>query len=301
MPTDVKVDSSTTPQTELSAAEVFYKDTPDVTKVTTPEADSTTAPPSESTVQKDSTQTETDSEPGTETEEQKARGVDGKFIRSDANSRIRQLLSEKKKLEEQLAERREVKAKPDAETPKPQAEAPPEPGQFQTWDEYRKADAAYTQKQIESKVQQAIEKDRQEQTQKANELKQKETLEQAQTAWVAQLAESRKRHPDFDAKVFDRDGEIRPELELHPVFDSFIPRSKVGGDILYYLAVHLDEAKAILKMDPLEATGEFHRIQSEILADQAPLKPKPKPPSTVSGNAHPGRELKMEEIFYGKD
>ncbi|MDD5199272.1 MAG: hypothetical protein PHC88_05660 [Terrimicrobiaceae bacterium] len=303
MPNDVTVDSSTTP--EISAADVFYKDAPE----TTPEADSTTATETHSEAAapvKDASQTESDSEPET-TEESEARtererGTDGKFKRSDAGSRIKQLLSEKKQLEAQLAQRetKPVAAKPNGEA-LPIAEPAPEPGQFQTWDEYRKAEAAYTQKQIDAKVREGIARDREEQTAKAAADKQKAEGEAAYKEWTEKIEDSRKLHPDFDARVFDDNGNVRGDIPLHAVFDAFIPRSKVGAEVLYYLAGHLDEAKAIAKMQPLEASGEFHRIQSEILAAQTPLKTKSRPPSLVSGNARPNRELSTEEVFYGKN
>jgi hypothetical protein len=185
-------------------------------------------------------------------------------------------------------------------------QTPPDPKDFDTWADYRKAEAEFNRKQTEKTVQAAIEKDRVEQQRKTAEKQQREAREKALEAWDKQVEESAQRHPDFNKRVLDKQGNLRKDIVLSNTLNAYIPESEVGAEMLYYLASNPKEMKRHAGLKGLAGLREAVALESRIkatLGKGAPSSQRQntKPPRQVSGGrgALP-RQKSAEEVFYGK-
>lgn len=296
MPKDANTESSTVTHSEISdPSELFYAETTKAESSPAPEEVSSSVETSENEVE----ETASDSEPEI-TEESEPKPV--AKPETPAERRIKQLLADNRKLQEQLR----PKTEPKTDAPKTEAKVEelkaPEPGQFETWDLYQKAHVDYLSKLTDAKVKEAVERDRQERQKADTDAKQKAELDKSHKLMVDRQKLTEKRIPDLKAKLFDESGALREDIILHPVFDNFIPKSEVGWDVLHRLATDPELMAKVAEMDDFQAAGEFHRLQSEITAKiQTPPSPKSRPPRTVTGTTSTTRAKAPENAFYGDD
>lgn len=302
MSQDVAADSSSAPIEEIREfGDLLYSDP-------TPEAESAPAAKAEQSDAVDETTDETESESDPETETEESENEPEPEVKpkpeSPAQKRIKQLLAENKRLKEQSAPKTEA---PKTEAPKTETKVEevkePVPGDFETWDAYQTAHRDYLTKTVDQKVKDAIEKDRAEQATKAEADKQQAEMQKLNKQMQDRQKQTETRIPDLKKTLFDESGALKPEIQLHPVFDNFIPKSEVGWDILHHIATHPEEAEKIAAMDIFGAAGEFHRLHSEITAkiQNSPKRQPPKPPRTVSGTTPASQPKSFEQHLYGDD
>ena len=222
----------------------------------------------------------------------------------NAETRIRELVAERNKLSAQLEEARRAKETPKPaesspapakEATKPQNEAPkkPEAKDFDKYDDYEAAKDKYFEDLADYRATQAVKKAEFDRQRRAE-------FESAQK----ELAEARKRYPDFDEKAIPFTKEIFTDPNVNDLIRARLNKSTVLADLMYVMAG--DEAKATAflesaKRDPLAALDELvltERLVKEELAKsgkEAPEKTTPKPPPPppeVSGKGTtPGDEL----------
>lgn len=134
------------------------------------------------------------------------------------------------------------------------------------------------------------ERERQEQ-ERAAQAKQQEVVGQLEAEWNGQLETARERYPDYSEKL----------TELQPVFSDVdehygdylsntLMSMEKGADILYYLAEHPDEARAIVDSGPQRATIALGRLEARFIdsKDSAPprkVSKAPAPPPTNKGSS----------------
>lgn len=134
------------------------------------------------------------------------------------------------------------------------------------------------------------ERERQEQ-ERAEQARQQEQMGQLEAEWNGQLETARERYPDYNEKL----------TELQPVF-SDVPEQygdylsntlmsmEKGADILYYLADHPEEARAIVDSGPQRATIALGRLEARFMEGEssAPVRKAskaPAPPPTNKGSS----------------
>ena len=178
----------------------------------------------------------------------------------NAESRIKQLVAEKKALEAKLAEgakpeAKETKTEAESstakpkESPKPETklEAPKKPKleDFKTYEEYDLAKDEYFEKLADFKAQKSLQDYRQQQVQEA----QSKEL-------ATKLAEARTRYPDADQAIAPAAKAILEDAKIPPVIKAMVDDSPVMLDLLYVLGSKADELAAFVTLaqsKPLEA------------------------------------------------
>jgi hypothetical protein len=113
--------------------------------------------------------------------------------------------------------------------------------------------------------------------------------------WNTQVEAARAKHADFDTVALD------PKLPIPQgsAIEQWVLDSEIGTEILYHLASHPDELKAINAMPPVKAARALTVLEAE-LSDAAPAaappEPKPAPqqdsgPKRVTSAPPPAREV----------
>jgi hypothetical protein len=298
--------TQTTESSPVNVEDLFYSNED------TPQPDSTTGHEGDTSSSAETDEVE-ETAPASEAGDTDTEEHDAPTPRSNAQKRIQELLAENKRLKQQQPAPKVEAPKTDTSKPETKVEEAkrPVPGDFETWADFQKADADFLQKQIDNRVKDAVERDRQEREQQATAQKQKEQMEQAKTAWDKEVAKTEKRHPDFKQKVFEtieEDGKkfqvLRATVPMNPTLDDFIPKSPVGGELLYHLAtLPAEEAEAIRAMQGYDALRFAIHLETKLTEaiDTPPKKQTLRPPRQVNGSGVAPVQKTAEEVFYGSD
>lgn len=275
------------------------------------EEDSTDAPPEADQDTQDASDeddtTDESEEDTTESDEEEEEAPAPKPKKNSAQERIAELNA--KWREEQRArdqERREFEARiaalegktpKDGPTPTAQTEAtevsPPKPTDVNEdgTEKYPlgEFDPNFITDLADFRVEQRFaERERLEQ-EKAAQAKQQEAMGQLEASWNEQIGTAKERYPDYDEKISnlqpvfsDVDGQYGDYLS------STLMSMEKGADILYYLADHPDEARAIVDSGPQRATVALGRLEARFLEGEtsAPARKAskaPPPPPTNKG------------------
>lgn len=111
-----------------------------------------------------------------------------------------------------------------------------------------------------------------------------------QVEWNSKLEPARERYPDFNEKGQEM---ISSLGDLDTAYGEYLAATLMamenGSDVLYYLATHPDEAKAIVDSGATKATIALGRLEAQFMANEEPqpkVRPKvssaPPPPKHVN-------------------
>lgn len=272
---------------------------------------------------------EEDKEDDPEEEEEEAEEPKPKPKKNSAQERISELTAARREaerkaeaLETRLAEleaKLAPKDEPPAPTRKSEAEAtPPKPTDVNEdgTEKYPlgEFDPNFITDLADFRVEQRFaERERQEQ-EKQEQARLQEAVGQLEAEWNGQLETARERYPDYNEKIAD----------LQPVFSDVdehyggylsntLMSMEKGTDILYYLAEHPDEARAIVDSGPQRATIALGRLEARFLEGESstPVRkvskaPTP-PPANKGASAARGRVQPdtddldaFETLFFNK-
>lgn len=198
-------------------------------------------------------------------------GKDQKPRRDNAESRIKELLAEKKRLEDELRDARQPKetktaesstAKPEQRTEQPQTLEPPKRPKledFKTIEEYEAAMDEYHDKKSDYKIQQALQKDRADRE-----------MQKAQAEFNKYLDEAQKRYPNLKEVL---PAFTRELAEAHPYVQQFLNVAVDNlADVLMVIC-QSDESKAEFmreaKADPARAIKRISIVEAEVKAELA--------------------------------
>lgn len=215
----------------------------------------------------------------------------------NAETRIRELVAQTKRLEAQLDEARRPKETKAESSPAPEKQpeikadaAPVKPKQddFKTWEEFDAARDDYHEKMADYKAQQAVKTYEASRAQREQQVK----LEQ-------QMREVKEKYPEFDDVAIPFGMEIGKDPAIHQAVKKRISDSNVLPELLMVMA-GADEAKRqeflkLSKTDPVAALGEiavFEYLIKEKLTESKPKAPEkqapkapPEPATEVSGKS----------------
>lgn len=209
-----------------------------------------------------------------------------------AEQRIPELLAERKKDRQELADLRARLAKLE-QRPGPQDEAAPKPAtaaapaerakpkptdldakgqpKYASYEDYIEDLAAWKSDQL---VTGAV-KEFREQSQAAERQRSAQT---AQQRWETRAAEARKAHADFDEVALD------PALPIPAgsIVHAYVLESDAGPEVLYYLGQNPDRLAEISKMTPIGQTRALRDIEIQVAPSATPAAPPPAVPKTAA-------------------
>lgn len=236
--------------------------------------------------------------PATPTEVTEGEGLNTPLVESKpkqtgAEKRIAELLYERKVVQErerlaqeqnrQLLEllnaqkqTQQPQVQPSNDDPKPNL------ANFSDYDEYVAANAAWTArneyKRIraeETKAEQARQFAAQQQQQQQS---QQKYVSEVASAWSSVALRGEEKFPDFEEKVFGIPAEHMPATIAEA-----IATSPVGEEVAYYLGTHLDIAKKIASLKPIDQIREITKL--EMRAGKTAQSNAPTPITPVQGGA----------------
>lgn len=238
----------------------------------------------------------------TAAESETAHNQEPKKGKRDAQSRILQLLADKKAAdaradaaERKLADRdrngssekKEVVTEPEKKTDSKAAkETRPKPKQTDTNPDGTDKFASFadfaedladwkTEQKLEAfKAEQSAEK-----TESAKTAEKNKQQEESQKAWAKRVEDAEKKYPDFKTVALNND---LPVAAGSPVFN-FVGESPSGMDVLYYLGENPDELIRINALPAYEQLGELFEIARDLKA----AAKKEKEAETPSGEEKP--------------
>jgi site-specific DNA-cytosine methylase len=153
---------------------------------------------------------------------------------------------------------------------------------FQDYDEYMSAHAAWTARNEyrrirteETKAEQARQFAAQQQQQKQS---QEKYVSEVASSWAAVSKRGEERFPDFEEKVFGIPAEHMPATIAEA-----IATSPVGDEVAYYLGTHREIIKQIAAMSPINQIKEIAKL--EIRAGKSAQSNAPTPITPVQGGA----------------
>ncbi len=183
----------------------------------------------------------------------------------------RRIAEERREKERLLALVESTVKKPETTQPQTQI-AEPSRDQYETYEEYLEARAAYrAEKAVETRMQ-AIERQRQEQAEQAR-------LAETQRAWSSRLAKAAESIPDFADVVGNA-----TEVEMTPVMKQVIVESDVGPNIAYFLAQNPAEAARIAALSPARQAAEIGKLEDRV-TKPAKASSAPEPIRPVGGRS----------------
>lgn len=193
--------------------------------------------------------------------------------RKEAEARAEAERARREELEAKLAAMQQGQAPQQSETTPQaaQADAEPQPGDFQDAFEYAKALAKWSSDQAVKRVKQ------EEAERKAN-----ETRNQVITTWAERVKAAKAEMPDFDDMV------TSSEVQVTDAVRDAILESEVGPRILYHLAENPDLGKKLAGMTVAAQLREIGKLEGrfEAKADPSP-SPAPAPAVTKPRAAAP--------------
>lgn len=172
--------------------------------------------------------------------------------------------------------------------PKVAAESagPPKQEDFQTTEDYRRAEARWM-------VQEEIKAIREE----AERSKQIEAVKQREATWEQRQAKASEKYEDF-AEVA-----LADDLSISPVMAEAMKDSDMGPDVAYYLGKNPAEAERIAKLSPAAQVREIGKIEArlEVKASEPAKRPSkaPAPIEPVGGGSPSSTDVsKMSMAEY---
>lgn len=159
---------------------------------------------------------------------------------------------------------------------RPVVDAPPDKNAFSSWEDYQRADAAYSARQAirqEFAAREAQQNEFNQRTQQQARVQQTERAkEQLHGALATQLSEARQSYPDYDDVV----GGATWELPLN--VEAAMTLSGAGGHVAYYLAKNPQVVKQLAALPDMAVAAQMSRIAHYL-----------KPSASVSNAPPPGR------------
>lgn len=224
--------------------------------------------------------------------------------RRSPDQRIGQAIGRQRHAERQAAEEREARLRAEAaleeyrrQTPsqglsvaKPVATADatdetPTIEQFDTYDEYVQAFAKF---HARNEARALFQQEQQRQQAAWEQDQHARMQQQILAAHQERVAKGKQAHADYDDVV------MRTDIYVTPPMQDAILHSQAGGDLMYFLGQHPEEAARIAKLPPLPALVEMGRLQGRLEATSPttvagyamPLSNTPPPVLPVRGGAH---------------
>lgn len=148
----------------------------------------------------------------------------------------------------------------------------PQRDQFETYEEYLDARAAYkAEKALETRMQ-ALERQRAEQAERSRAV-------EMQRAWSTRLAQAAEKIPDF----FDVVGGAT-SVEMTPAMNQAIVESDAGPQVAYFLAQNPAEAARIAALSPARQAAEIGKLEDKV-SKPAKASSAPEPIKPVGGRS----------------
>ena len=159
-------------------------------------------------------------------------------------------------------------------------EAEPTPDQFETYEQFVKAQARWEARQ---EVKAALDAGRE-----AAEQRQRAQAEHdAMGTFEVRKEAARAKHADFDEVVA-----AQADLPMSPAMKAVLVGSDQGAELVYYLASHPEEAKRIAALPPVRQIHELGKLESRLeavhsgpAAPVVPISKAPAPIKPVGGDA----------------
>ncbi|MDE0590425.1 hypothetical protein OU789_10850 [Halocynthiibacter sp. C4] len=173
---------------------------------------------------------------------------------------------------------------------------PPKEADFQDYNEYLMATAAWQAgNQFDQRQKAEIQREVQASNERAQQL-QAQAKAEARENWEAQATEAKARYADFDAVVSAPDVMITNEMA------QIIATSDVGADVAYHLGTNKALAAQIASLDPIEQAREIGRLEASISTPKPRTQSNaPEPISTVKAKATATKDPeKMSPAEYRK-
>lgn len=165
--------------------------------------------------------------------------------------------------------KKEQKTEKVAETPKQDLKAPKEED-FDTYEEFLRADARYAAKEEARALREQDKKER------AKEAQNKKARE-----WEKKQTAAFKKHPDYYDAIDSISETTFPDLVLEAMNDS-----DLGAELAYHLAKHPDELEDLLDLSPRKAVMQLGRLEDKLTAKEPVKKSKlPNTPESPKGGS----------------
>ena len=296
-------------ETMNDAQRIKYLETGELTRTKQPPADNGKKAEAAATSDQSEQQDEPESEAGETQQELKAsrekKSSNAETRAAELETEIAELKRQKReKINTLLAERRQLRqelaqpanlpesqtgAKPaaaqSADDPEPQA---PDIDQFDgDWSAYQKANHEYVRKMGEWTARQTLKENlrvqetaRQQSEQSRRNAEIQAKNEEIRENWTLSMAESKKRHQDFDAVVKSF------TIPDYAEFDEYIRESPNALELVYQLASNPSEAERIIELRPAAMKREMRRFEMATIE-----KIKTPPPKKITTAKPPGTEL----------
>jgi hypothetical protein len=214
---------------------------------------------------------EEDGESGTptKTEEQMVKAKKpNQMSYKDLRTRIVELEAKIAAGEKPVAADNTAKAKDDKKdaNPRPKSSDTKADGsaKYQTWEEYEDDLLTWREEKLRATVKGESEKAQQE-------AKKQELEQQLQATVRTRADEARKKYPDFDAKVMDKDLPIggKDSVLYTWIMD---PENTHGMDIAYHYATHREDLDKFNKLSPFAQARELTRLEDKLSPTDTPAK-----------------------------
>jgi len=158
---------------------------------------------------------------------------------------------------------------------------PPRADQYQDYEQFLQAQAAF---QAQKVVEERIQAERKAAWEVQQRQQQAYAQQQAQQAYQAQLqtrlAEAEKKFPDFIEKVTSPE---LPGMQGTPAFGAIL-ESDLGPEVMYYLANNPARAHQIVSLSPINQVREIGRIEASLSTGKS-VSQAPPPPASVSAQS----------------
>jgi hypothetical protein len=159
---------------------------------------------------------------------------------------------------------------------------------YQTWEEYEDDLLTWREEKLRATVKGESEKAQQE-------AKKQELEQQLQATVKTRADEARKKYPDFDAKVMDKDLPIGGQ---NSVLYTWImdPENVHGMDIAYHYATHREDLDKFNKLSPFAQARELTRLEDKLsqataTSEKSDVKVITPQPTKVTKAPPPAKEV----------
>lgn len=162
----------------------------------------------------------------------------------------------------------EARLREGSQQQQPQQQAPQAPKQedFNSYEEYIRADARFIAQQ---EARQTVAQERQQQLQAEQQQREHARVQTAEQNWSQKASDAATKYPDFEQKIF-----TAPSLtNAHAL--AVLKSSPVAGELAYHLASNHDIVARLNGMHPLDAAAELGRIEGKLNGSSGQPKSKP--------------------------
>lgn len=175
-----------------------------------------------------------------------------------------------------------------------QSQQPPKDTEFQDYNDYLIAAAAYqASAQLDQRETRNLEQEATAARERAEAIQQQTAQERAHS-WKEQADDARTRYADFDQVALSESTPITPPMA------QVIQSSDMGADVAYYLGTHRAEAAQIAQLEPLDMARALGAIEARVSLPKPRTHsqaPDPIKPVTPKGTASKDPE-KMSMAEY---